>query len=58
MNEDGQGIAGMDGFQQPIPYPTPTDTVSQSESHVTFYGFHNGNIVLKTHQMSHCELLK
>ena len=32
MNEDRQGIAGMDGFQQPIPYPTPTptDIVSQS----------------------------
>ena len=27
MNEDSQGIAGMDGFQ-PIPYPTPTDFVS------------------------------
>ena len=26
MNEDSQGIAGMDGFQ-PIPYPTPTDFV-------------------------------
>ena len=47
MNEDRQGIAGMDGFQQPIPYPTPTDTVRQNPiSHPSLDG-HSRKIVTR-----------